>query len=172
LLARRKPIVALRGNHEIVMESFLRGRIPFDDWRPLGGLATILSYGVVVRILLEKGDIQPRDLAENIPVSHLRFISQLQTIHRAGPYCFVHAGLRPGFVIEKRSFEDLVWIREDFLNFTGDFGVIVVHGHTPVTDMEFFPNRINIDTGAFASNRLSVIRIDADGVFALEPARS
>jgi hypothetical protein len=65
LIARSKKadIVALRGNHEIVMKSFLRGRIPFDDWRLLGGLATILSYGVVARILLEKGDIQPRDLA-------------------------------------------------------------------------------------------------------------
>jgi len=162
--------VFLRGNHEIVMESFLRGQIPFEDWRRLGGLETVLSYGVDARGLLEKGGIRPRDLAEKVPVSHLRFISSLKSVYTAGGYCFVHAGIRPGVAIERQSIGDLAWIRGDFLNFTGSFGFIVIHGHTPVKSIDFLSNRINLDTGAYMTNRLSVLRIDAEGVSALEPA--
>ncbi len=165
------PMVLLRGNHEIIMESFLRSLTPFDDWRMLGGLETILSYGVDPRALLSGGGtIRPRDLAERLPVSHIRFISALKKFHQVGRYCFVHAGLRPGIPVEKQSIQDLTWIRDDFLNFAGDFGCIVVHGHTPVSAIELLPNRVNIDTGAYATNRLSVIRIDAYGLAVLEDA--
>jgi serine/threonine protein phosphatase 1 len=172
LVARSTEVrlVALRGNHEIIMESFLRGQTSFEDWRRLGGLETVLSYGVDARSLLAKGGVTPRDLAEKVPVSHLRFISSLVGVHTAGAYCFVHAGLRPGVAIENQSMADLAWIREDFLRFAGDFGAIVVHGHSPVTGVEFLGNRINIDTGAYMTNRLSVLRIDADGVTVLEAA--
>ena len=163
-------LVALRGNHEIIMESFLRGQTSFEDWRRLGGLETVLSYGVDARGLLAKGGVQPRDLAEKIPTSHLRFISSLASLYTAGGYCFVHAGLRPGVAIALQSIADLAWIRDDFLRFSGDFGAIVVHGHTPVPSVDFLRNRINIDTGAYVTNRLSVLRIDADGATLLEAA--
>jgi serine/threonine protein phosphatase 1 len=161
--------VFLRGNHEIVMESFLRGRTPFEDWRRLGGLETILSYGVDARALLEKGGVRPRDLAEKVPIGRLRFISLLKSAYTAGGYCFVHAGLRPGVAIERQSMEDLAWIRDDFLNFAGKFGFVVVHGHTPATGVELLSNRINIDTGAYMTNRLTVLRIDSEGASVLEP---
>lgn len=163
------PVVFLRGNHEVVMKSFLRGKMPFEDWRTWGGLETILSYGVDARALLARaGTVRPRDLAEKVPVQHLRFLSALRNFHVCGRYCFVHAGLKPGIPIERQSIEDITWIRDGFLNFTGDFGSIVVHGHTPVTAIDLQPNRVNIDTGAFATNRLSVIRIDGQGLSILE----
>ncbi|HYA74435.1 MAG TPA: metallophosphoesterase [Roseiarcus sp.] len=169
--ASTTPMVLLKGNHEIVMESFLRGLTPFENWRKLGGLETILSYGVDARARLARGGtISRRDLAERLPLSHMRFIAGLETLRRFGPYCFVHAGLRPGVPAEKQSVEDLVWIREDFLNFAGDFGCVVVHGHTPVDAIEFLPNRVNIDTGAYATNRLSIVRIDAKGLSVVEDA--
>jgi serine/threonine protein phosphatase 1 len=171
LLAERSmtaPMVLLRGNHEIIMESFLRGQTPFEDWRLVGGLETVLSYGVEARPLLARGGIRPQDLAEKIPVSHLRFFSALENVCPVGRYCFVHAGLRPGIPVERQVIEDLAWIREDFLNFAGDFGFVVVHGHSPVNGIDFLPNRVNIDTGAYATNRLSVIRIDAAGLSVLE----
>jgi serine/threonine protein phosphatase 1 len=160
-----RPTILLRGNHESIMESFLRGRIPFEDWRQLGGLETILSYGVDARALLARaGTIQPRDLAEKLPVSHMRFFSTLRYFQLFEPYCFVHAGLRPGVLLAEQSAKDLVWIRDEFLNFSGSFGHIVIHGHTPVNEIELLSNRVNIDTGAYATNRLSVIRIDEDGL--------
>jgi serine/threonine protein phosphatase 1 len=158
------PLVLLRGNHELIMESFLGGVTPFEEWRMLGGLETILSYGVDARSLLrEAKTIRPQDLIERLPVAHTRFLSALENVRKFGRYCFVHAGLRPGVSLENQHIDDLTWIREDFLKFGGDFGYIVVHGHTPVPAVEFLPNRVNIDTGAYATNRLSVIRIDSQG---------
>jgi serine/threonine protein phosphatase 1 len=160
--------VLLRGNHEIIMEAFLRGRTSFENWRALGGLETILSYGVDGREALAKGGtILPRDLAEKLPLSHIRLFSRLQAMYVIGDYCFVHAGLRPGLPIDQQSLEDVAWIRDDFLNFNGDFGYIVVHGHTPVNAVELLSNRVNIDTGAYATNHLSVVRIDAHGLTVL-----
>jgi serine/threonine protein phosphatase 1 len=46
-----------------------------------------------------------------------------------------------------------------------------VHGHTAVANVEFMPNRINIDTGAYVTNRLSVLRIDANGARLLGDGR-
>jgi hypothetical protein len=54
----------------------------------------------------------------------------------------------------------LLWIRGEFLNSRADFGKIVVHGHTPVAEPEILPNRINIDTGAFATGRLTCIVLE------------
>lgn len=56
-----------------------------------------------------------------------------------------------------------MWIRDEFLSSEQDFGSIVVHGHTPVAEPEVKPNRINIDTGAFATGRLTCIALDDDG---------
>jgi serine/threonine protein phosphatase 1 len=163
-------IVALRGNHEIMMESFLRGLTSFEDWRRFGGLETILSYGVDVRTLLARGAVRPRDLAERVPAAHLRFLASLKAIHTSGRYCFAHAGIRPGVPLEAQSIDDTAWIRDDFLNHPGGAGLVVVHGHSPVSDVEFHANRINIDTGAYLTNRLSVLRIDADGPRLLGPS--
>ena len=66
----------------------------------------------------------------------------------------------PGIPLERQSVEDLLWIRDEFLNSTMDFGRIVVHGHTPSERPEVLPNRINIDTGAFATGRLTCVVLE------------
>jgi len=171
LIARsaRAETVMLIGNHEMIMQSFFSGQTSFEEWRMVGGLETLLSYGAEAGELLRgESPVRPAELAALIPAAHRRFLAELLGYQLFGRYCFVHAGLRPGKPIEEQSIEDLAWIRDEFLNHRGDFGSIVVHGHTPVNEIEFMPNRINIDTGAFATNRLSVVRIDGDGPSVLE----
>ena len=48
-----------------------------------------------------------------------------------------------------------MWIREPFLNSKRRFEKVVVHGHTPVPQPDIRTNRINLDTGAYATGRLS-----------------
>ena len=71
--------------------------------------------------------------------------------------------MRPGVPLERQSDDDLLWIRGEFLNSTMNFGKVVVHGHTPVEIPEVLPNRINIDTGAFATGRLTCVVLDEHG---------
>lgn len=68
--------------------------------------------------------------------------------------------VRPGVPLDRQSEEDLLWIREEFLSSRADFGKIVVHGHTPTESPDVLPNRINIDTGAFMTGRLTCAVLD------------
>jgi serine/threonine protein phosphatase 1 len=163
--ARRVDAEFLRGNHEQLLLDFLDGRECLDEWLSVGGITTLLSYGVTPgpssRLLA--GDVIRRRLGQAIPPEHRRFYEKTGSYIRLGDYLAVHAGIRPGVPLEDQTAADLLSIRKGFLQFDGDFGFVVVHGHTRVEAPELRPNRINIDTGAFATNRLTCLRIDADG---------
>jgi serine/threonine protein phosphatase 1 len=165
LIERRGQVdgVFLRGNHETLMEQFLDGQISFDRWRSVGGVETLLSYGYEAERLAPGQRLDPAFVAAQIPSEHRAFLRSLTSHHQVGPYCFVHAGLRPNIALENQSLHDLTWIRDEFLTHRGDFGFIVVHGHTAVAEVDCQPNRINIDTGAYLTNRLTVLRIDSNG---------
>ena len=75
--------------------------------------------------------------------------------------CYFSAdGVRPGIPLERQSAEDLLWIRDEFLNSRTGFGKIIVHGHSPAAEPEILPNRINIDTGAYATGRLTCLVLE------------
>ena len=151
------PYVALKGNHETLFEMFLRDPAFGPDWRRLGGLQTLNSYGVpVASLMVGKGyEAAAEQLQARVPPGHFEFLRSLNTSLDVGRYFLCHAGIRPGVPFERQSEQDLLWIREEFLNSRMDFGKIVVHGHTPVEEPEVLPNRINVDTGAFATGRLT-----------------
>jgi serine/threonine protein phosphatase 1 len=94
----------------------------------------------------------------------LDFLGSLKTSVAAGKYFLCHAGVRPGVPLEQQSEEDLLWIRTPFLESRADFGKIVVHGHTPTEKPEVLPNRINIDTAAFMTGRLTCAVLEAERV--------
>ena len=79
----------------------------------------------------------------------------------------VHAGVRPGVDLQDQSEEDLVWIREGFLNSPVNHGPLVVHGHTPVRHATHYGNRLNLDSGAAYGGALTAVRLDADGAWLL-----
>ena len=71
------------------------------------------------------------------------------------------------FRLDRQCEEDLLWIREDFLSSQENFGKIVVHGHTPVSKPEIYLNRINIDTGAYATGQLACLVVEGDELLLL-----
>ncbi|MEZ5841198.1 MAG: metallophosphoesterase [Hyphomicrobiales bacterium] len=157
--------VFLAGNHEAVMRDVLEGTAGLDGWLRYGGVETLISYKVDVtdRHRKDRHDQIRRDFQRQVPGEHRAFLNTLKTEFELGDYLFVHAGVRPGVAIDRQSVDDLLWIRGGFLEHRGDFGRIVVHGHSPVDAPDFRPNRINIDTGAYATNRLTCLKIDGRG---------
>jgi serine/threonine protein phosphatase 1 len=149
--------IALKGNHELMLENFLRDPSVADHWRRFGGLETLASYGVPVGSLMRgKGFAEAAAaLKSALPQTHLDFIGALTTSLLIGRYFLCHAGVRPGVALERQSVDDLLWIREPFLASRADFGKIIVHGHTPMEKPEVLANRINIDTGAYMTSCLS-----------------
>jgi serine/threonine protein phosphatase 1 len=155
--------VALKGNHEALLEAFLSNPSVAEHWRHLGGLETIHSYRVPAGELMigRNHESTAEGLRAAVPEKHLKFLASLQTSITVGKYFLCHAGVRPGVPLERQSIEDLLWIRDEFLSSTADFGKIVVHGHTPTERPEILPNRINVDTGAYATGRLTCVVLES-----------
>jgi serine/threonine protein phosphatase 1 len=139
------------------------------NWLRNGGAATAMSYGVkdIPRRIEQATAHFMADIKKRVPEAHRQFLEKAQLFYAAEPYLFVHAGIRPGLGLDQQSSVDLLSIREDFLHSDERHDYVVVHGHTPVMNVQFLFNRINVDTGAFATNRLSCVRFDNDGMASL-----
>ena len=159
------PYVALKGNHEAMLETFLADPESGSFWARQGGYETLQSYGVRLGPPAHSAEFAEaaRQLRAALPASHFDFLRSLKTSFARGRYFFCHAGVRPGVPLDRQNEEDLLWIRDAFLESREDFGKIVVHGHTPVAEPEVRANRIGIDTGAFASGRLTCVVLDEVG---------
>jgi serine/threonine protein phosphatase 1 len=159
---RTREMVCLMGNHELMLHRFLADPNLWESWAASGGIQTVASYGIrpPSRPTAEQKDELARDLAAAVPRNHRAFLAGLPYLYESGGILFVHAGIRPGTPVELQAPEDLTWIREEFLAHRGDFGRFVVHGHTPVEEPDIHPNRVNIDTGAYATGRLSCVVLE------------
>jgi serine/threonine protein phosphatase 1 len=159
---RTSETVCLMGNHELMLQRFLADPELWDAWAPSGGIPTLVSYGIrpPLRATPEQRVQLAREFSAALPRDHLKFLAGLPFLYESGDILFVHAGVRPGRPVALQDPEDLTWIREEFLSFRGDFGRFVVHGHTPVDEPDLHPNRINIDTGAYATGRLSCLILE------------
>jgi len=137
-----------------------------EEWLKFGGVQTLLSYGIAAARIIDPAERSrtANALIDALPRSHRHFLASLRSWFLCGDFLFVHAGIRPGIPLEEQEDEDLFWIRDDFLRCDSNFGMIVVHGHTPVERPEILPNRINIDTGAYATGRLTCLMIERDTV--------
>jgi serine/threonine protein phosphatase 1 len=156
--------VFLKGNHELFLLEFLRDPGKLNQWRQFGGLDTLMSYGVAPTFNATEAelDLLADALFQAMPVRHRDFLRRLETSFSCGDYFFVHAGVRPQLPLDQQREEDLLWIRDEFLRYEHDFGKIVVHGHTPVDEPEIRSNRINIDTGAYATGKLTCLVLERD----------
>lgn len=158
--------IALKGNHEEFMLRFLEDVRFGPGWLMNGGGATLVSYDARLSELgdeLERLDDLRRQLCANLPDRHLQFLRALRRWHVEGDYLFVHAGIRPGVPLEAQQDEDILWIREEFLDHRSGHGKIVVHGHTIASAPVVRRNRIGIDTGAYATGVLTCLVLEGAG---------
>lgn len=159
--ARDNRIVVLTGNHDAAFLDFLAEPDPESLFARHGGVETAGSYGVVLRT----GDsaalrASHSELARAVPDSHQRFLRSLPRSASFGDFFFCHAGIRPGIALDRQDPQDLIWIRNEFLNYPGLHPKVVVHGHTPQAEPEVMANRVNVDTGVYYSGALTALVID------------
>lgn len=164
--AKAHRMVCLKGNHEIYLSEFLENPGILGAWAQYGALPTLASYGLTPKI--NAGPEEQADLAAGLfsalPKSHAQFLAGLKLSFTCGDFFFVHAGVRPGTPLSRQREDDLLWIREDFLLHEEPFEKIIVHGHTPVKEPDVRKNRINIDTGAYATGRLTCLKLEQDQI--------
>jgi serine/threonine protein phosphatase 1 len=156
------PPTFLMGNHEQVIRELLHGGPEklLSDWLRFGGRETLLSYGLSTGTLM--GDLETilAEFKEKMPRPHIAFLDGLTLYAEFGDYFFCHAGVRPGIDLYAQNAQDLIWIRRDFLEHEKPFAKMIVHGHTISPEVEFTKNRINVDTGAYATGCLTALGLE------------
>lgn len=167
-LLLREPLpgferIHLMGNHEEMFLSFLRYAAFGEAWFAAGGEATVKSYGIPI----DGTGLTPEDYQEirdafhrAVPAAHLKFLSDLELTYEIGNCLFVHAGVRPGKELKDQKPQDLLWIKEPFTRSTANHGKIIVHGHSSRKRVERRANRINVDTGAWETKRLTCLVLE------------
>ena len=154
--------VSLCGNHDDAFCDFIENPSLGRGWLNFGAAATLYSYGLDIDQALQKaggfGGLRPQ-LSAAVPASHYYWLKALPVMLTVGPIIFVHAGVKPGLVLDEQTDQDLMWIREPFLSRGPELPYTVVHGHTPTDAVTFGINRIGVDTAAYASGHLSVVCI-------------
>ncbi|KQQ60886.1 hypothetical protein ASF69_00065 [Rhizobium sp. Leaf311] len=159
---KRLPLV---GNHEDVFLRYLENPEKHKKWLELGGEQTLASYGLDVhsaafRQTRLKGRLKEL-LTEAVPEAHKRFLDSLPICLKIADKLWVHAGIRPGIALEQQSDDDMIWIREPFLSKGPELkDLIVIHGHTVREQPDPGPQRIGIDTGAFYTGKLTILRVE------------
>lgn len=157
----------LKGNHEEAMLGFIDDPAASMDWLRFGGAETLGSYGVRASVAVaDAGRCRVlRDLlGTRMPDEHLDFLRRLEPWAAYGDYAFVHAGIRPHRKLEDQDPHDLLWIRNPFLESGARHEKVIVHGHTIVDSPEVRHNRIGIDTGAYATGRLTALVLAGQSV--------
>lgn len=157
--------VFLRGNHEDVALRVLGGEASLiPSWMQYGAASFLGSYGVnpFRPKILETPEILQAELADRMSPNHWQFLQNTVPSHNCGDYFFAHAGVKPGVPLDRQDVEDLLWIRHAFLASSADFGKIVIHGHSIEITPSVRPNRIGIDTGAYATGKLTAVKLWRD----------
>lgn len=143
--------VCLKGNHEDMLVVTCGGHVGPDWWIDNGGCATLRSYGA-------RGTDRDAILAA-IPAEHVRWATELPTLHQDRHRIFVHAGVDPALPLDRQGDDIRLWMRNECPLGHGNHHV--VHGHTPHRDgPRVTAGRTNLDTGAFFTGRLVVAVFD------------
>ena len=152
----------LRGNHEAYARSALDDFSILPEWMRMGGAQTFLSYGLRPPERADAKSLEDAAYAfrQTMPDDHRHFIENFFLSFSCGDFFFAHAGVRPGILLEKQAEQDLLWIRNDFLLHEEDFGKVTFTVIRPQWRRTSGP--INIDTGAYATGRLTCLVLEED----------
>jgi serine/threonine protein phosphatase 1 len=156
LLALRQAhrVVALRGNHELMMWRARADRSEFRMWCSVGGAQTLASYG--------KFPGRAGGLAD-VPDAHWEFLERTcMDYYETDTHIFAHAGVDPGAPLAEQS---ELWLFWEFLNpeapIAHESGKTLVCGHTSQRSGEVLDlgTTICIDTNIYADGWLTCLDV-------------
>ena len=141
-------LVALKGNHDVMMVEALRDPSNMASWIGKGGDAALASYG---------------GHPAAVPAAHVAWLDGLSPLYLDAHRLYVHAGVDPDIPLERQS-EATLFCKRYPKGFSAGYGERhVVHGHDNDPDGPLlFEGRTNLDTAAWWTGRLTVGVFDDD----------
>lgn len=168
LLQQRDGMICLMGNHEDMLLNFLDDPARHGKrWLRYGGLQTMASFGVsgAMETSTEKQMEEARNrLVDAMGPALIEWVRALPSYWQSGNVAVVHAGADPSVPIAAQDNHVLRWGHSDFERTPREDQIWVAHGHTIVEEPLVQAGRINTDTGAYATGRLTIAHIGTDAV--------
>lgn len=132
-LSKKIECVFLKGNHEdmLLKTKITQSKDDIEHWLLSGGISTYDNYGDYPAIFN----------------THEKFLDSLKLYHIEQNYMFVHAGINPKKELSEQTEDDLLWIREEFLDNSHNLPYKIIFGHTPFIEPLILNDKIGIDTG-------------------------
>lgn len=167
-LKNREGVTCLKGNHEDMLIDFIdHPEEKGPRWVRNGGLQTLAGLGIGGISEMSRG-IKLREarnaMREAMGDDLIDWVRALPLIRWSGNVAVVHAGADPAIAIEDNSERTFLWGHRDFMTTPRTDGWWVVHGHTIVDEAVVEDGRISLDTGAFATGRLTAAIIAPEGI--------
>ena len=160
------PVHLLRGNHDQMLIDHLRPMPPagtLELWCENGGTTVLAEAGMAWD---EVAFMDPAAVAEQLRrrlgPELTALLQKLPAYWRCGSYLFVHGGVHPTRPLEDHSLDDLIWMREPFLD--GVAGPIPSPWSTAThpAGPRSIPHRIGVDSGCFFTGVLSAVELADD----------
>ena len=167
-LKGREDVTCLKGNHEDMLIDFIEW--PGEKgprWLRNGGLQTMADIGIHGLSEMSRGDKlrEARDaLVTELGEDLVTWVRDLPLLRWSGNVAVVHAGADPAKPIEENAPRTFLWGHKDFMTTPRPDGWWVAHGHTIVDAAVVADGRISLDTGAFATGRLTGAVIAPEGI--------
>lgn len=161
-------VTCLIGNHEEMLLNFLdQPEVKGGRWLRYGGLQTLASFGIrgvkersTGSELTQAAD----DLTQAMGEDMITWLRNLPTHWVSGNVAVVHAAADPNLPMSEQSAKTLRWGHPDFDTTPRADGVWILHGHTIVDQANATAGRIAIDTGAYATGRLTAAHVTTGNV--------
>lgn len=158
--------ICLMGNHErMMLDALERPAEKGGRWMRYGGMQTLASFGIRgIHERMEPQDLEQvmAELEQAMPAGLHDWLLALPRIHQSGNVVVVHAALNPGKALEEQSERSQLWGNPDFFKRPHKDGLWVVHGHTIMDQAVIADGRMSIDTGGYATGRLTAVGLNAD----------
>jgi serine/threonine protein phosphatase 1 len=150
-LKKARPVICLRGNHELMMvDAWRGGRSERNMWLSVGGVQALGSYGCAPG---KTGTL------DDVPPGHWHFLeNDLVDYHESELFIFVHAGVDYDLEMNEQSDSALFWesLGADLRHISGK---TVICGHTSQKSGEpkVLPGGVCIDTHAYGGGGLTCL---------------
>lgn len=151
--------VFLKGNHEKMMLDFIdRPRERAERWVRNGGLQTLASFGLHdLRVSMTDDELSSaaEEFRNALPPRCEDWVRSLGLSYQTGNLWVVHAAAAPDQPVDGQSDRILLWGHRDFGKRPRQDGQWIAHGHTVVPEPICGDGIISVDTGAYATGRLT-----------------
>ena len=151
-LAESHELVALRGNHEVMMLDAMDKASWYEPWLRVGGKETLQSYSK---------DEDELATFEDIPAAHMDFLeNRLVPFYECETHFFVHANADPAVALKDQTDPNLYWRRYQDPD-RHCSGKIMVCGHSAqITGLPAMNDHsICIDTWPYGEGWLSCLDV-------------